>query len=76
MINVLWCNYDSIQELKSFCSPNLDYLTIKWRPYYLPRSFLSIIATTVYTPPPPPSGYHGGPQRTSLDFMQTENHIS
>jgi hypothetical protein len=28
MINDSWCNYNNIQELKSFCSPNLEFLTI------------------------------------------------
>ena len=28
MINNSWCNHNNIQELKSFCSPDLDFLTI------------------------------------------------
>ena len=35
----------SCQKLKSFCSPDLEYLTIKCQPYYLPREFSAIIAT-------------------------------
>jgi hypothetical protein len=46
MINDLWCNCDNIQELKSFFSPDLEYPTIKCRPYYLPREFAA-----VYIPP-------------------------
>ena len=34
MINDSWCNSRNIQELKSFCSPDLEYLTIKYRPCY------------------------------------------
>jgi hypothetical protein len=37
MINYSWCDSDNIQELKSFCSPYLEYLTIKFRLYYLKR---------------------------------------
>ena len=37
MINDSWCNRNNIQELKSVCSPDLEFLTIKCQPYYLPR---------------------------------------
>ena len=50
MVYNSWCNHN-IQELKSFCSPNLEFLIIKCRPYYLPREFLSVILTAVYIPP-------------------------
>ena len=29
MIYDKWCNHNNIQELKSFCSPDLEFLTIK-----------------------------------------------
>ena len=48
MINNSWCNCNNIQELKSFCSPDLEFLTIKCRPYYLPREFT---VTAVYITP-------------------------
>jgi hypothetical protein len=51
LINDSWCNCNSIQELKSFCSPDLEFLTIKCRPYYLPRKLSSVIVTAVYIPP-------------------------
>ena len=51
MINDSWCNHNNIQELKSFCSPNLEFLTIKCRPFYQPREFSTVIVTTVYIPP-------------------------
>jgi hypothetical protein len=50
MINDSWCDCDNVQELKSFCSPNLEYL-IKCRPYYLPRELSSVIVTAVYIHP-------------------------
>jgi hypothetical protein len=37
VINYPWCDCDNVQKFKSFCSPSLEYLTIKCRPYYLPR---------------------------------------
>ena len=51
MINKTWCDHNNIQELKSFCSPDLEFLTIKCRPHYLPREFSSIIIRVVYIPP-------------------------
>ena len=51
MTNETWCDERNIQELKSFCSPDLEFLTIKCRPHYLPREFSSIIITAVYIPP-------------------------
>ena len=51
MINNSWCDHNNIQEQKSFCSSNLEFLTIKCWPFYLPREFLSVIVTAVYIPP-------------------------
>ena len=51
IINETWCDHNNIQELKSFCSPDLEFLTMKCRPHYLPREFSSIIITVVYIPP-------------------------
>ncbi|CDQ76805.1 unnamed protein product [Oncorhynchus mykiss] len=51
MANETWCDERNIKELKSFCSPDLEFLTIKCRPHYLPREFSSIIITAVYIPP-------------------------
>ena len=36
-INKTWCDHNNIQQLKSFCSPDLEFLTIKCRTYYLRR---------------------------------------
>jgi hypothetical protein len=46
-----WHNHNNIQELKSFCSPELEFLTIKCRPYYLPSEFSLVIVTAVYAHP-------------------------
>ena len=51
MINDSWYNHNNIQELKSFCSPDLEFLTIKCRLYHLLRQFSSVIVTAVYIPP-------------------------
>ena len=39
MVNVTWCDHNNTQVLKSFCSPDLEFITIKCRPHYLPREF-------------------------------------
>jgi hypothetical protein len=65
MINESWCNHNNIQELKSFCSPNIEFLTIKCRPNYHPREFSSVIVTAVYIP----HQADDGPQGTSLDTI-------
>jgi hypothetical protein len=51
MINDSWCNHNNKQELKSFCSPDLEFHTIKCRPYYLPTELLWVIVTEVYIHP-------------------------
>jgi hypothetical protein len=48
MINDPWCNCNNIKEFKSFCSPDLEFVIIKCRPYYLPREFSLVIVTAVY----------------------------
>jgi len=34
-----------------YCSPNVEFIMVKCRPYYLPRELTSIILTAVYIPP-------------------------
>ena len=40
-----------VRDGKNICSPDLEFLTIKYRPHYLPREFSSIIITALYIPP-------------------------
>jgi len=46
-----WASFTTLCSLASHCSPDLEYLTVKSRPYYLPREFTSAILTAVYIPP-------------------------
>eukprot|EP00061_Rhincodon_typus_P011742 g36989.t1 len=50
LINTTWCL--DLETLESHWSPDLEYLPVKRRPYYLPREFTSAILTAVYIPPP------------------------
>lgn len=40
-----------VTVLSTRCSPEIELLSIKVRPFYLPREFNSIILTVVYIPP-------------------------
>ncbi|KAI5607308.1 hypothetical protein C0J50_7060 [Silurus asotus] len=51
MVNKHWCDSTSIVPLSRSCSPNLELLSIKCRPFYLPREFSSVIVSAVYIPP-------------------------
>ncbi|XP_014195774.1 uncharacterized protein LOC106633669 [Haplochromis burtoni] len=51
MINNSWCDYANVHPVKSFCSPDLEYLMIKCRPFWLPREFTAVIIAAVYIPP-------------------------
>ncbi|KAM9813349.1 NACHT, LRR and PYD domains-containing protein 12-like [Neosynchiropus ocellatus] len=44
-----WCSDTKI--LRRSCSPKLETLSIRCRPFYLPREFASIILVAVYIPP-------------------------
>ncbi|KAK3522872.1 hypothetical protein QTP86_005686 [Hemibagrus guttatus] len=50
MVNSSWCNSASV-PLTHSCTPNLELLTIKCRPFYLPQEFTSVIISAVYIPP-------------------------
>lgn len=47
--NNSWCNNAVV--VSSYCSLDVEYLSIKCRPFYLPREFTTIIITAVYIPP-------------------------
>lgn len=49
MVNNLWCS--DVEIISSGCSPDLEHLMIRCRPYYLPRQFTSVIISAVYIPP-------------------------
>ena len=62
----------NVQELKSFCSPDLEYLTIKCWPDYLPREFSLVIVTEVYSS----TQANTTTALKVLGFGQTGKHIS
>lgn len=48
-VNNSWCTNSVIME--SHCSRDVEYLTVKCRPIYLPREFTVVMITAVYIPP-------------------------
>lgn len=50
--NNLWRDEKNTHSIRSFSSPDLEYLTLLCRPYWLPREFTAVIITAVYIPPP------------------------
>lgn len=48
-VNKGWCSNCGL--VKSHCSEALEKLTVKCRPFYLPREFTAVLATIVYIPP-------------------------
>lgn len=44
-----WCT--NTTPVESHCSPDLEYLTDRHRPIYLPCEFTIVMATAVYVPP-------------------------
>ena len=49
MVNNLWCS--DVEIISLYCSPDLEHLMIRCRPYYIPREFTSVVVTAVYIPP-------------------------
>ncbi|KAK1805267.1 hypothetical protein P4O66_019608 [Electrophorus voltai] len=51
MVNNSWCNNANVITPARSCSPNLVLLALKFRPFYLPLEFTSVIVNIVYIPP-------------------------
>ncbi|KAI3368225.1 hypothetical protein L3Q82_007816 [Scortum barcoo] len=49
MVNNKWCS--DVEIISTGCSPDLEHLMIRCRPYYLPREFTSVVMTAVYVLP-------------------------
>lgn len=47
-INNSWCG--DIQTVKRHCSPDMEFLLLKCRPYYLQREFTAVFLVAVYIP--------------------------
>ena len=48
-VNNSWCT--NTATVDSHCSPDLEYVSVKCRPIYLPREFSVVMITAVYIPP-------------------------
>ncbi|KAI4891004.1 hypothetical protein NFI96_004964 [Prochilodus magdalenae] len=44
-----WCT--AADTIEQHCSPDLEFLTLRCRPFFLPREFSAVLLTAVYIPP-------------------------
>ena len=44
------------KEVSRFCSPEVEYIVINFRPHYLPQEFSAILLVAVYLPPQTDAG--------------------
>ena len=50
-VNKSWCNNNNTEVILQSCTPDLEILSLKLRPYYMPREFTNIFLNVVYIPP-------------------------
>ena len=48
-INERWCNNHTVKRI--ICIPDVEFFSISFRPFYLPREFSTIFAVVVCVPP-------------------------
>ena len=44
------------KDVSRFCSPEVEFLMISWRPHHLPREFSTVFFVAVYIPPQTDAG--------------------
>ncbi len=44
-----WCSQSTV--IDSYCSPDIETLSVMHRPFYLPRELTAVVTTAVYIPP-------------------------
>ncbi|KAK3521209.1 hypothetical protein QTP70_001061 [Hemibagrus guttatus] len=74
MVNNSWCDSASFSPLSRSCSPNLEILTIKCRPFYLPQEFSSVIVSTIYIQPQADTDTALWELHEDLTLHQTQHH--
>ncbi|KAI4876114.1 hypothetical protein NFI96_026138 [Prochilodus magdalenae] len=48
-INTEWCKNSVL--VSSYCSPLVEFMIVRCRPFYLPREFTTVLTISVYIPP-------------------------
>lgn len=64
-----WCTNANV--IDRHCSPDLEYLSVKCRPFYMPREFTCVIVTAVYIPPDANTKIALGCLLTAISKQQT-----
>ncbi len=68
-VNNSWCT--NTVTVDRHCSPDLEYVTVKCRPIYLPREFTVVMITAVYIPPDANANSAIGPLHSSISSQQS-----
>ncbi|XP_036378778.1 uncharacterized protein LOC118773792 [Megalops cyprinoides] len=68
-INNLWCG--DVQTIHKHCSPHVEMLLLKCRPYYLPREFSAVFLAAVYIPPRANSSAALGKLHEAISALET-----
>ncbi|KAI5628338.1 gastrula zinc finger protein XlCGF28.1-like [Silurus asotus] len=76
MVNKHWCDSANIVPLSRSCTPNLELLTIKCRPFYLPREFSLVIVSAVYIPPQVDTDTAVWDLHETLTLHQTQHRVA
>ena len=50
-VNKQWCSENNVHIVKDLCTPDIEFLSVVVRPYYLPREFPKITMNVIYVPP-------------------------
>ncbi|XP_071944816.1 uncharacterized protein [Antedon mediterranea] len=69
LVNQNWCK--DVKNLSAICTSQLEALTIRCRPFYLPRELTSLIITVVYIPP----DANAESAATQLSTIVTDNEL-
>lgn len=69
-VNKSWCT--NTVTVDSHCSPDLEYVTVKCRPIYLPREFTVVMITAVYIPPDANANLAIGLLHGSISIQQSK----
>ena len=61
------------KEVLRFCSPEVEYLTVSYRPHYLPIEFSSVFFVAVYIPPQTDAGTNTALNELYTTISKQEN---
>ena len=72
LINKIWCI--DVRIISQGTTSNLEFITIKCRPFYLTRDFSSVTLTAVYIHPRADTNTAGKHFHNSISMFEGDNH--